>query len=188
MANIMPTNVSGNIYLFSLDTSQADDYIAFERPVKRVTIQSYVDKGETIYEYEFPSLYGFPIALPVVLLPTGEGAIAYAIVKEYGTDGNADYFTQIEPVITEQPKNVTALSGEYVEFNVAATGRGMTYQWQFSSDSGAKWANIPTDAESDILIREAIMAINNFMFRCVITDIYGNQVTSDAATLTVLEG
>ncbi|MGN1303563.1 MAG: hypothetical protein ACI4YB_00870, partial [Oscillospiraceae bacterium] len=40
--------------------------------------------------------------------------------------------------ITSQPKNVTVAPDEKATFTVAATGDGLTYKWQVSSD-GVKW-------------------------------------------------
>ena len=49
--------------------------------------------------------------------------------------------TVINP-ITTQPANQKVCLGNDAQFSVAATGTGLTYQWQVSLDGGATYANI----------------------------------------------
>ena len=42
------------------------------------------------------------------------------------------------PVITTQPVSVTAAPGTKAYFTVTATGTGLTYQWQYSTN-GSTW-------------------------------------------------
>ena len=88
--------------------------------------------------------------------------------------------------IVSNPKSVTAQVGETVKFTVKATGDGLTYCWQYKTASGSKWNNsTAADSKTDTLTVSATMQRNGYQYRCVVTDQYGNKVTSKAATLTV---
>ena len=44
--------------------------------------------------------------------------------------------------LLSQPGNSSVLPGTDVDFSVTATGTGLTYQWQVSTDNGSTWTNI----------------------------------------------
>lgn len=84
--------------------------------------------------------------------------------------------------ITAQPTNSSAKLGNTVTFTVKATGEGLKYQWQLSDD-GKNWRN---SSIKEATYRTAISKINNNrQVRCVITDKYGNKVTSGTATMKI---
>jgi len=90
------------------------------------------------------------------------------------------------PEITSQPVDLSiteAQTGSRVEFEVVATGDGLTYQWQYKDGEGA-WTNW-ADKTKSVLTFNAIASRNGRQVRCVITDEHGMTVTSDAATLTI---
>lgn len=76
--------------------------------------------------------------------------------------------------------------GESASFSLAASGSGLSYQWQQSSDGGQSWAPI-SGATSDSYTTDATtLQMNGTQYRCVITNAVGS-VTSAVATLTVQE-
>lgn len=84
--------------------------------------------------------------------------------------------------ITAQPVNCSATLGNNVTFTVKATGTGLTYQWQLSDD-GKNWRN---SSIKEATYCTAISKVNNNrQVRCVITDKYGNKVTSGTATMKI---
>ena len=86
--------------------------------------------------------------------------------------------------ITSQPVNKTANAGEIVTFEVKATGTGLTYRWQYSTDNGVTWKNSAAKSETyRALVQEAY---DGYMYRCVVTDASGTTVTSNAALLMVV--
>ena len=92
-----------------------------------------------------------------------------------------------KPVITTQPKSVTATSGTTAKFTVAATG-ATSYQWQWSFDGGKNWQNsssATTGYNTATLQVTATEARNGYMYRCEVSNSAGT-VTSSAATLTVV--
>lgn len=83
--------------------------------------------------------------------------------------------------ITVQPQNAAVSKLTVVRFTVKAQGDRLQYQWQISSD-GKTWYNA---ARTENLTWIATDSVNGRLVRCVITDAYGNQVTSESAKLTV---
>ena len=90
----------------------------------------------------------------------------------------------VELKITAQPADFTGMTGNAV-FTVAATGDSLTYQWQYrTSATATKWSNSPATGNKTERVSIAIAQYKDgYQYRCVITDGYGNSVTSDAATL-----
>ena len=48
----------------------------------------------------------------------------------------------VAPTITAQPANQTITENSNATFSVAASGVGLSYQWQNSTDAGATWAKV----------------------------------------------
>ncbi|MBN1981760.1 MAG: immunoglobulin domain-containing protein [Chitinivibrionales bacterium] len=89
--------------------------------------------------------------------------------------------TDIAPVITEQPINITVAKGDSALFKITVSGTNLLYQW-FQNDqaiSGAK--------ERIYKIVSAQMTDNGALFFCKVENSVGN-VVSTKATLTVKEG
>lgn len=88
-------------------------------------------------------------------------------------------------VIIKQPTDQTVVAGERATFTVAATGEGLTYRWQVSSN-GATWYNVGVTTASYSFVAKDTS--NGTMYRCVITDQNGDSITTDVAVLTVIGG
>lgn len=90
--------------------------------------------------------------------------------------------------ITGQPQSVSAAVGQAVTFVVTATGRNLTFQWQYSRDGGTTWTDSPaTGSDTPVLSVPVTASRDGYMYRCVVTDIAGSVAISDAATLTVTD-
>ena len=88
--------------------------------------------------------------------------------------------------IKTQPKSITTGVGT-VKFSVTASGYGLTYQWQYSADSGKTWTD--SGATSAMTANYSVSAreeISGYKYRCQIKDADGKSVTSSTATLTVV--
>lgn len=86
--------------------------------------------------------------------------------------------------ITTQPQDVQAESvGATVQFNVVASGEGLTYQWQKAPLAGFQiWQNI-SGATSSTYSLTADTTTAEYRYRCTIQNMYGAQVYSDAARI-----
>lgn len=88
--------------------------------------------------------------------------------------------------INTQPEDVTLCAGANASFSVAATGTGLGYQWQVSTDGGATYSNISGATSATYSIANAQTALNNNKYRVLITSACAPDGTlSDAVTLVV---
>ena len=88
------------------------------------------------------------------------------------------------PVITTQPANTTVCAGTDAGFSVVATGTGLSYQWQVSTNGGGTFANIPSATSATLTVTAVTLAMNNNQYRVIVTNSNGS-VTSSSAILTV---
>ena len=88
--------------------------------------------------------------------------------------------------ITSQPASQSVKDGQTVTFKVTATGNGLKYQWQVSSD-GKNWTNSGiASGKTAVYTFEAGKSQNGRLQRCVITDASGNKVVSSVAVINVI--
>ena len=89
--------------------------------------------------------------------------------------------------VKTQPVNQNIPTGKTVKFTVKATGEGLKYQWQYRTSSKGSWKNETATGSKTATLSVAVTAARNgYQYRCVITDKYGNVLSSNAATLTVV--
>ena len=89
--------------------------------------------------------------------------------------------------IKTQPVSVATKSGNTATFKVAATGKGITYQWQWRANSSSSWANTTVSGNKTATISmPATTTRDGYQYRCKITDSAGNVIYSNAVTLNVL--
>ncbi|HMU44708.1 MAG TPA: T9SS type A sorting domain-containing protein [Chitinophagaceae bacterium] len=88
------------------------------------------------------------------------------------------------PAITAHPQNVNICAGSSATFSVTATGTGLTYQWQVSTDGGTTYTNITGETASSLTINPVTLAMNNNRYRCVVSGACTPAATSNAAILT----
>ena len=84
--------------------------------------------------------------------------------------------------ITQQPQDFEGKVGESASFSVKATGDGLTYRWQYK-DVGGSWANSSFKTAS--ISCKITAARDGRLYRCIVSDAYGNKMVSDAASITV---
>ena len=104
---------------------------------------------------------------------------------KYGASKKSDtaYMKVTSLAITGQPSPVTALNGDLVKFTVTAKGPGIAYQWQLSDDQGKTWRGSKgTEATYCTTLSDQN---NGRYLRCVVTDKYGNAVTSQSASMKI---
>ena len=93
-----------------------------------------------------------------------------------------------QPVITTQPANEGACAGSTTTFSVTATGNGLTYQWQLSTDGGHTFAPIGGATGGSYTPPTAQVSDNGKYYDVIITDASNSSVTSAAAELSVFSG
>ena len=89
-----------------------------------------------------------------------------------------------QPSITQQPQDITIFSGQTATFTLAASGPGLTYQWQSMAPGAGAFSSIPGAASSSFTTPAEPISNSGAQFRCVVSNSQGT-VFSRAAVLTV---
>jgi len=95
------------------------------------------------------------------------------------------------PAVTSQPANTTICTGSLATFAVGATGTGITYQWQESTNGGVSYTNLAnTNPYSGVntatlTVDPVTVVMNNNWYRCVISGVCTPPANSAGAILTV---
>jgi Metallo-peptidase family M12B Reprolysin-like len=90
-------------------------------------------------------------------------------------------------VIGTQPAAVTACIPNTATFTVAATGTGLGYQWQLSTDGGATFGNIAGATTATYTTVPVVIGMNNNQYKVLVTSTCSATGTlSAAALLTVI--
>jgi hypothetical protein len=96
------------------------------------------------------------------------------------------------PIINTQPVDKTVLLGLNTSFSIAATGTGINYLWQISTDAGNSWIDLVNNANysgvtsASLSITNALLSFNNYKYRCRLTGICTPIVYTNEVTLTVI--
>ncbi len=91
-----------------------------------------------------------------------------------------------EPEIVGQPADQTVEAGKVVYFGVEATGKDLTYQWQYRTSSTGSWKSTTfTGAKTDTLRVTVKDYHDGYQYRCRVRDLLNVTVYSQPATLTV---
>jgi subtilisin-like proprotein convertase family protein len=95
------------------------------------------------------------------------------------------------PRVTTQPANVSACDITSATFSVTATGTGISYQWQVSTNGGSTYIDLSNTAPysgvttANLTINPVAAAMNNNRYRCVISGICSPAAISNGAILTI---
>lgn len=92
------------------------------------------------------------------------------------------------PAITSTPQTISACPGVAATFNATATGTGITYQWQVSTDGGTSYSAIPGATGATYVIPAVTTAMNNNLYQVVVTGICPPVAISTPDTLLVTSG
>lgn len=85
-----------------------------------------------------------------------------------------------QPVITQNPQDLTVCIGECEDVQITAVGNSLTYQWQSMDSMG--WVNLGAAGNVNYTFC-ADTIIDSLVVRCIVEDDMGMMDTSGAATL-----
>lgn len=88
--------------------------------------------------------------------------------------------------IMEQPTDQYTTVGNQAQFTVSANGDGLTYQWYIDRKDGNGWCQLKRATRAAYMTSPVELDNDGYQYRCVIKDAYGNEITSEAATLHVV--
>ena len=152
---------------------------------------------ETLYSHTFRNPlgddFGYSVDIPLQTLLNGRALPELDLYV-----GNADYedfeesdnyvhlLLSVQLCIVEQPASITATEGKNATFSVVAVGGEKPYSYRWQSMTGTdQWTDIPGADKDTYSIESVQLEQNGLTVRCVITDQFGNSVTSDSAVLSV---
>lgn len=123
----------------------------------------------------------------VTAVSEGTATITYTVtVSGCATAKTTSITVNNPPVITAQANNQIVLDGADASYAITATGTGITYQWQVSTDNGATWNNIDGATNSYYIVAAASSADNGKQFQCVVSGTAPcTAATSNVVTLSV---
>ncbi|WP_348823678.1 beta strand repeat-containing protein [Flavobacterium aestuarii] len=105
--------------------------------------------------------------------------------------GTATVTVNALPSITAQPSDSNVCEADNASFAVAASGAGLTYQWQLSTNGGGIFNNLSNSGvysnvtAATMNITTAAITMNNYQYRCVVSGTCTPSVTSNSVTLHV---
>ena len=105
---------------------------------------------------------------------------------------NGTVTVQQPPAISVQPVNRSVLVGQNTNFSLNASGTGLLYQWQISTNGGGIWTDLTNNATYSnvngnvLYLTNALITYNGYKYRCRITGTCTPVVFSDVVTLTVI--
>jgi 3D (Asp-Asp-Asp) domain-containing protein len=116
-----------------------------------------------------------------------DGRQIYCVITDkYGNSVTTDTVTLImgnTVEIVEQPENVVVPNGKKASVTVDATGDGLTYKWYYKNKGASKFSYTSTFTGNTYSTAMSDSRDGRQIY-CVITDKYGNSVTTDTVTLT----
>ncbi len=117
------------------------------------------------------------------------GRQVYCVITDkYGNSVTTETVTikMADPVkITKQPANVTVGKGETAKVTFTVTGDGLTYKWYYKNPGASKFSLTNSFKGNTYTISAMDAARSGRQVYCVITDKYGNKVTTDTVTITM---
>ena len=87
----------------------------------------------------------------------------------------------------KNPNNQVVVNGYKGQFTASADGEGLKYRWYFQRPDGTIWSETSMEGcERPTVYIESTAARDGYKYRCKITDVTGNVVYSEVATMRVL--
>jgi hypothetical protein len=121
-----------------------------------------------------------PGSYTITITGTATGVTAQTVVLTYTITAPPSI------VITTQPIAQIVCAGSAVSYSVAASGTGLTYQWQQSLNGcNGPWQDINGATATTYNLGAVAVAQNNTGYRCVVAAPCATSVTSNCGLLTV---
>ncbi|MGN0992313.1 MAG: carboxypeptidase-like regulatory domain-containing protein, partial [Candidatus Ventricola sp.] len=168
-----------------------------ESSVTPILTSSY--RGATLFTHQFIRSmgddFGYSMDIPLRTLTKGRGlkeldlyVSANGNYEEFvNSDNHVRLLLDTQLCIIEHPVSIPVSAGQEAVFSVTAAGGGKPYRYQWQRMIGTdRWENIPGAKEDTYRIESVKDEQNGLTVRCVVTDQFGDSVTSDSATLTLL--
>ena len=158
-------------------------------------------RGETLFSHEFVNTmgddFGYAMDIPLSTLTRGRrlpeldlyvGSRSAQGYEDFADSDNHVHLPLVSQLcIAGQPRNVAASEGKEAVFSVTAAGGVEPYRYQWQRMTGAnQWKSIAGANQDTWRIASVKEEHSGLTVRCVITDQFGDSVTSDSAMLSIL--
>lgn len=120
----------------------------------------------------------------IAMNATRNGRQVYCVVTDqYGQSVTSDIATlSMKARIATQPKSVQVAKGKTAKVTVKAEGEGLTYKWYYK-DKGSSKFKLTTSFKGSSYSVQMTATRSGRQIYCVVTDAFGNKVTSKIVTL-----
>jgi C1A family cysteine protease len=203
--NFNGTTFSGLLGSISDQTCTFPGYYTFDLPTP-ISISSGNDFFIRVY-YNTPA-YNYPIPVESAVGGYSSAAVIETGVCWSSSSGAAwtalgqgtSYLRDVcikayaenilAPTVLAEPNANTICSGENASYSITSNGSLPAYHWQLSTNGGTNWSDLSNVAPysnvttSAMDITSATIGMNNYQYRCYVTNAYGSD-TSNAALLNI---
>ena len=154
-----------------------DGYRIYRRFDTNWTMIGSIKNADTVTYTDYSAEDGVDYYYDVVAVVNGaRGSLDYN-----GIPAKIEEKTHIELSIITQPKDVyVEKDNELVKFSVEATGKEINYMWYAKTNESGRF--IKSGVNDTEYTRHMSAKLDGMQVYCVITDAYGNKVTTDIAT------
>jgi len=143
----------------------------------------YRDAGETEYTYT-DSFKSNTYTVTMTDARAGR-RILCRVYDKYGNVVKSKSVVIAQPVkITQQPKDVTVANGKTARVTVIAEGEGLTYAWFYADVNDTAFKYTASFQDYDYAVKMNSSRAGRQLC-CVVTDMFGNSVTSDTVILNM---
>ena len=141
----------------------------------------------------WPAKADFTETYTVEMTKARNGRAIYCVITDaYGNTAttNTVFLTidiQTPVAINVQPVNTAVAVGEELVVKLEAQGEGLTYRWYYKDVKMADFLYTKTFTGDTYTIPSMTASRSGRQIYCVVTDQYGNSVTSDTVTIAVIK-
>jgi len=120
--------------------------------------------------------------VPATVYYPSSGNWSSTALQNYG--GQITWVKVELPKITKQPASVAVAEGEVAKVSVTAAGKNLTYKWYFKNADATKFSYTSSFSGNTYSTKMDSTRANRQVY-CVITDAYGNSITTKTVTLSM---
>ncbi|MFZ4399430.1 MAG: cohesin domain-containing protein [Bacteroidales bacterium] len=109
----------------------------------------------------------------------------------FSTWNNGNVIINQPPLVMTEPANQTIYASGSTSFSITTSGAGLGYLWQQSTNNGISWSNLSNSLPfsgvytSTLSINPVSIAMNNYLYRCIVSGSCTPSDTSNSGKLTV---
>ncbi|AWI24595.1 Ig-like domain-containing protein [Flavobacterium pallidum] len=139
---------------------------------------------------DIPSATSSSYSIPSGLTSANTGNQYQVVINGGSLVSNVATLTvnDVVAINTNPATQTVCSSAASVTFTVGATGTGLTYQWELSTDNGGNWSPISAATTASYTINTPAVSLTGNQYRAVVSGLAPcSAQTSTAATLTVIQ-